>query len=172
MNGLRDDKRILLSENVYRYTMSNINLLFQKGINMKKYARKSLNLAVLGLSMAVSGMKACEVIFTNDSANKIFLVDRNFNKAYEIGRGKKITFGDAHTKAKVCIFIKKPHARYSNLTYQFTQRVCAKDGKPHLKLSDLDKNTGDAKLFDIKKIEPQADAKTKKYRSCASCRKH
>ncbi len=144
---------------------------------MNKITQKTLSITLL-ITLCVGYIHGCVVSFTNDSPSQIFVVNLNNNEAYLIGKDttrKKI--GEEHTKAHCQVFTKKtPRARSFNLSYEFKQHTCADNGNPVLKLSDLEKRTGETKLFNIKSynqaVAQNTPSESTSHHGCSACGGH
>ncbi len=144
--------------------------------------KNKLCITLIGL-FGVFSAYPCVLTIINDSQNKIFVVNRNDKKAFEIQKGKTKKMGDPHIKADCQVFTKKSRAQSFDLRFELTQNQCAGDGKPILKLSDLAKKNEATRLFTITDHQKQTTkvasapatppkAPTHHNHGCSSCKKH
>lgn len=144
--------------------------------------KNKLYITLIGLS-GVFSANPCVLTITNDSLNKIFVVNNNDKKAFEIQKGKTKKTGNPHVKANCKIFTKKSRAQSFDLRFELKQNRCAGDGKPILKLSDIEKQNEATRPFTIIDHQKQKTqvasaqaappkAPTHHNRGCLSCKKH
>ena len=126
---------------------------------MKIYNKVAISLiaTIIGLS---ASLHACMITFINDSNQTVILYDLNDlnNKnsvipkvVTSIATKKTHRFGNNKTHAHFVIYLKEPKSKNFKLVYEAKQHACGSKNNPHIKLSDLENNSGEASLFSIKK---------------------
>src|SRR5690606_13910119 len=93
----------------------------------------------------VSTIQPCIITFTNDSAHNIRIFDVKENIVFDLKKNKSRRFGSPHEQAHIKIYEQFKNGIF-NQTFEIKQTQCSNNGNPRLKLSDLERKTGDAYL--------------------------
>ena len=141
--------------------------------------KNHLSIALIALLNLIAPINACVVSVKNDGPAKILVIDMNDHKAVEVQKGKTKRVGNPHKLAYCKVYTKKPKAHTFGLRFEFKQNECAGNGKPIVKLSDLEGKTDAVKLFtviDYQQVAVQVAAtqlddqkQTQQNQGCTSC---
>lgn len=138
---------------------------------MKHGSKRLVLIAIMSL---VFDVYACMTTFVNNSSNDVGILNKNDETFMVIPKNGKRRFGSADTHAHFVVYVRQPNLKtplFSAL-YDCKQKECG-NGNVILPFSDIENNTGNAKLFMVIKNKPYTPMVRElpmiKKKNCSAC---
>jgi hypothetical protein len=110
---------------------------------------------------------ACVTTLINDKAARLIVYNKADKTLIFMRKSEKRRFGNQHQPAYFALYIQEPKKQIFTRRYTCKQKMCSDNSNLQLKLSDIEKGTAAADLFDIKKNAPYVSMVQKHCESCS-----
>lgn len=128
--------------------------------------RAKLMMIVFLCITKVVNLCACVTTLINDKAARLIVYNKVDKTLIFMRKNEKRRFGNQHQPACFALYMQELKKQIFTRTYTCKQKMCSNNGNVELKLSDIEKGTGAAGLFDIKKNAPYVSMVQKHCESC------